>query len=195
MRKKPICIYVDNSNIYIGGQQVAKQKGEDSFSLRIHFSHFLYLITEGTYDFDEIVWGGSVPPESDEVWKKVRSQGISPELIPRAESGENDTVDQIIQLIMHRHVRKYRKSPGTIILCTGDGAGYNDDKGFLFDLQGFIEDGWNLALFSWDVSCHKQLKKFAQTHGEYISLDNHFNNITFLKNGRRPGSVVLGHKP
>jgi hypothetical protein len=184
MRKKPICVYVDNSNIYIGGQTLAKKKGEDGFGLRIFFSNFLYLITHGTYDFDEVVWGGSVPPESDEVWKKIRSKGIEPELIPRSDSGENDTVDQAIQLRMYRHVRKHKKNPGTIVLCTGDGSGYYDDKGFLFDVKGFIEDGWTLELYSWDDICHKQLKKFAQEHGKYTKLDTHYDSITFIKNGR-----------
>lgn len=189
--KKPICIYVDNSNIYIGGQTVAKQKGEDSFALRIFFSSFLYLITNGTYDFDEVVWGGSIPPESDEVWKKIRSKGIEPELIPRSASGENDTVDQVIQLFMYRHVRKHRKSPGTIVLCTGDGSGYNDDKGFLFDVQGFIEDGWDLVLYSWDAVCHKRLKRIAEEKGRYVRLEDHYNSITFIQNGRKAALVNL----
>ena len=191
MRKKPICIYVDNSNIYIGGQTVAKQKGEDSFAFRIFFSSFLYLITNGTYDFDEIVWGGSIPPESDEVWKKIRSKGIEPELIPRSASGENNTVDQAIQLLMYRHVRKHRKNPGTIVLCTGDGSGYYDDKGFLFDVKGFIEDGWDLILCSWDAVCHKQLKKFAEEHGHYIKLEEHYDSITFIQGGRKASLVNL----
>lgn len=189
MRKKPVCIYIDNSNIYIGGQSVAKQKGEDSVLLRIFFNSFLFLITEGTFDFDEIVWGGSVPPESDEVWKKIRSKGIEPELIPRSESGENDTVDQAIQLAMYRHTRKHRKSPGTIILCTGDGSGFHEDKGFLFDVKGFIEDGWQLILYSWDGVCHKQLKKFATENGTYIKLDDHYDSITFIKDGRMAKKV------
>ncbi|RZK28971.1 MAG: NYN domain-containing protein [Hymenobacter sp.] len=182
---------MDNSNVYIGGQDTARSKGEDSFALRIFFSSFLYLITEGTNDFDEIVWGGSIPPESDEVWKKIRSKGIEPELIPRADSGENETVDHAIQLSMYRHGRKYRKSPGTIVLCTGDGSGYFDDKGFLFDVKGFVEDGWDLVLYSWDGACHKQLKKLAQEHGKYVSLDEHYNSITFIKNGRKAELVKL----
>lgn len=189
--KKPVCIYIDNSNIYIGGQTVAKQKGEDSFALRIFFSSFLYLITEGTYDFDEIVWGGSIPPESDEVWKKIRSKGIEPQLIPRSKSGENDTVDQAIQLYMYRHTKKYRNNPGTIILCTGDGSGFNEDKGFLFDIKGFIEDGWGLILYSWDAACHKQLKRFAEEHGSYKKLDDYYESITFIKDGRKAKLVKL----
>lgn len=191
MRKKPICIYVDNSNIYIGGQTVAKQKGEDSFAFRIFFSSFLYLITNGTYDFDEIVWGGSIPPESDEVWKKIRSKGIEPELIPRSTSGENETVDQAIQLFMYRHVRKHKKKPGTIVLCTGDGSGYFDDKGFLFDVKGFIEDGWDLVLCSWDAVCNKRLKKFAEEHGQFIKLEDYYDSITFIQGGRKATLVKL----
>lgn len=177
--KKPICIYVDNSNIYIGAQEVAKSKGEDSFAVRLHFANFLNLITEGNPDFNEIVWGGSIPPESKAVWDVMRKNGVEPELIPRSSTGENDTVDQAIQLRMYRHARKYKDSPGTLILCTGDGAGFNDDKGFLYDVSSLISDGWDIILYSWDNICHKKLRQFAKDNGKYVALDEHYKLITF----------------
>lgn len=191
MRKSPVCIYVDNSNIFIGGQEVAKARHEDSFNLRIAFNHFLFLITHGHMEFNELVWAGSGPPEMEEVFKPITDRGVDLQLIPRSESGENETVDQAIQLAMYRHNRKYRQSPGTLVLCTGDGKGYHEEKGFLYDVKGFIEDGWNLALYSWDATCHHQLKHFAQTHGYYVPLEKHYDAITFIKDGRHARPVKL----
>jgi hypothetical protein len=191
MRKRPVCIYVDNSNIYIGGQEVAERYREDTSQLRIAFNNFLYLITQGDMEFEELVWAGSGPPELEDVFQSVISRGVDLQLIPRSESGENETVDQAIQLSMYRHHRKYRNSPGTIVLCTGDGKGFHEEKGFLYDVSGFIADGWELNLYSWDAVCHNGLKRFAKQHGRYIPLEKYYYAITFLKNGRREEDVVL----
>lgn len=191
MRKRPVCIYVDNSNIYIGGQETAKHKHEDAHSLRIAFENFLYLVTHGDMEFDEMVWAGSGNTEHEEIFRGITDKGIDLQLIPRAESGENETVDQAIQLSMYRHHRKYRSTPGTIVLCTGDGKGFSEEKGFLYDVKGFTEDGWKLNLFSWDSICHHGLKHFAKEHGHYIPLENYYDSITFIKDGRHANPVKL----
>lgn len=95
---KPVCLYVDNSNIFHEGQRYAEEYAhEERHALRIHFAHFLYLAKRGR-KLDEVVWGGSVPPPSDKVWQCLREGNIDPVLIERAESGENETVDNAIQL-------------------------------------------------------------------------------------------------
>lgn len=40
-RKPPLCIYVDNSNIFIGGEQVATARQEKAGEFRIDFINFL----------------------------------------------------------------------------------------------------------------------------------------------------------
>jgi len=195
MRKNPVCIYVDNSNIYIGGQEAAKRRKEDSFSLRLDFKNFLHLITLGENRFDELVWAGSGPPEMEELFESIRSQGADVQLIPRSPTGENETVDMAMQLAMYRHHRKYRDTPGTIVLCTGDGKGFHEEKGFLYDVQGFIEDGWILNLYSWNITCHKRLKEFAKQHGYYVPLEDHYKSVTFIQDGRHAKSVKLQADP
>lgn len=191
MRKKPVCIYVDNSNIYIGGQEAAEKHQEDPTQLRIAFTNFLYLITHGDMEFKELVWAGSGPSEMEDVFQSITARGVDLQIIPRSESGENETVDQAIQLSMYRHHRKYKDSPGTIVLCTGDGKGFHEEKGFLYDVNGFIEDGWGLNLYSWDAICHHGLKEFAKQNGHYTPLEKYYHGITFLKNGRRAEPVRL----
>lgn len=110
--------------------------------------------------------------------------GIEPELLERAKAGEQETVDHLIQLRMHRHVPKYRADPGTIIPATGHGKGYCQEDGFLYDVEGFIEDGWRIELLSWEHSCHRKLRAFAKKYGKFISLDDHYHQITFIKDGR-----------
>lgn len=185
--KEPVCVYVDNSNIFHEGQRFAhEQRGEDRYAFRIHFARFIDLVT-GSRAAAEIVWGGSTPPSTDEVWGRLNGNGIKPILIPRAESGENETVDHAVQLQMYRHSRKYRDAPGTMVVCTGDGKGYDNDEGFLFDVEGFVKDGWQIRVVSWTHACSAKLKTFAERTGSFIALEDHYENVTFLEGGRRAG--------
>lgn len=176
-------LYVDNSNIFIEAQRIAGRRGEDASACRLYFNNFIDLALQGR-PVKEVVWGGSVPPARDSVWDHLRNKGVEPELIPRSRSGENETVDHIIQLRMHRHGRKYRGQPGTMIVGTGDGKGYDDEDGFLFDLEGFLEEGWKIEVMSWEHSCHRRLRKFAEENGKFVNLDHFFEQITFIKDGR-----------
>ena len=185
MLKHPVCIYVDNSNIYIGGQTAAHGKGEDKHHFRIDFRNFLLLITGFTSEFEELVWAGSGTDDTELLFAGLREKGIDVQIIPRAANGENETVDQAIQLAMHRHTRKYRNNPGTVVLCTGDGKGFHEEKGFLYDVKEFTEEGWKLVLYSWECVCHTALKKFAQDHGTYHQLEKYYNAITFIQGGRK----------
>ncbi|MBI5773561.1 MAG: hypothetical protein HZA89_07450 [Verrucomicrobia bacterium] len=178
------CLYVDNSNIYIEGQRVAEKfVRETRTDFRIYFPNLIKLLT-GKRPVKEVVWGGSTPPESDDVWGFLRGTlHIEPDLLKRA-GGENETVDHLVQLRMHRHVRKYRHAPGTIVLATGDGKGYHREEGFLYDIEGFVADGWQLEVASWEHACHKKLREFAEKHGKFISLDQHYYEVSFIRNGR-----------
>ena len=175
--------YVDNSNIFHAGQNLAITKGEERGGFRIYFRNFFQLAMAGRA-LKEVVWGGSVPPENDDVWRYLKELGANPDLIPRSDTGENETVDHLVQLKMHRHVRKYRSSPGIIVLATGDGSGFYREDGFLYDVKGFLEDGWKIEIMSWEHSCHKELKRFAEKYGKFVRLDDHYEAISFIKDGR-----------
>jgi len=185
-------VYVDNSNIFHEGQRFADQKArEDRGAFRLHFENFLKLAIRRRR-VREVVWGGSTPPPTDSVWKYLREDlNVPTELIPRSETGENGTVDSAIQLRMHRHVRKHRDDPGTIVLCTGDGAGYYKGEGFLYDIEGFVEDGWSLELITWTHCCHRKLKAFAEQRGKLIPIEQFYSSVTFIKGGRRVSSLSV----
>ena len=186
-----VCLYVDNSNIYIEGQRVARDCiGEDSGAFRLYFKNLIELAARGR-ELREVVWGGSIPPRNDSLWEALRTLGIRPDLIPRAKSGENETVDSRIQLRMHRHARKYKDEPGTMVLATGDGKGYSSEDGFLYDLEVFLDDGWAVEVMSWGHSCHGKLKELAEQHGRFISLDSYYREITFIQGDRRVEKLSL----
>lgn len=79
--------------------------------------------------------GGSVPPSTDSLWKRLTALGITVETQERGQaSGGEVGVDQINQLSMANRILD-SDTPGTMILLTGDGSGYSDGKGFIKQLE------------------------------------------------------------
>lgn len=180
---KFVCIYADNSNLFIEGKKVAEQHGEPKGKFRLYFPNLINVLAVGR-EVKEVVWGGSIPPENDHLWEYLKKINVKPDLLPRSTTGENETVDHLIQLRMYRHAREYRSNPGTIILLTGDGSGYFKKEGFLYDIEGFVNDGWNVEVASWDHCCNKRMRDFANDRGKYVKLDSYYHKISFISGGR-----------
>lgn len=176
-----ICIFWDNSNIYIGAQDVAK--GRDGATVgrdvRIHFDN-LYELARAGRTIVSGVCVGSLPPELQDLWKKLRSVGVELELFERGqETGKEQAVDQALQVHMLRAI--VDQEPGTAVLLTGDGAGSYEGKGFFSDLKRMKSKGWKVEVLSWDGACHPLLKAWAQENGIFVALDDHYESVTYIK--------------
>lgn len=180
-------IFWDNSNIhYAGLNQVfpKKEPGIEKELYRTHFSNLLNLVVQDRV-VDDIYFSGSVPPKGDSLWNQIRGLGITPSLLPRSVSdGEADTTDHVLQLALLR-LYMDKPEPKTVALLTGDGAGIEGGQGFLADAKRIAAKGWTFEVYSWDAACHGLLKQFANENGKYVNLEDYYENITFIKNGRR----------
>ncbi len=178
-----ISIFWDNSNIWLVGRNVCHQRepGDES-SFRIHFSHLLdFVRQERQVDFAFV--GGSIPPESDSLWERFANLGVSVTKQERGQaSGGEIAVDEVIQL--HMANRMLDVVPSTLILLTGDGAGYSDGQGFIRQLERATRHGWKIEVVSWDAGCNRYLKQFAQQNGVYRSLEPVYDKVTFINNKR-----------
>lgn len=184
-------IFWDNSNIHYAGLDIVfprREPGVQKELYRTHFSNLLDLVVQGR-TVDDIYFAGSVPPKGDALWNHIGGLGITPSLLPRSlTDGEADTTDHVLQLALLRLAMDCKK-PHTIALLTGDGAGINNGQGFLADAKRIAEKGWKFEVYSWDSACHSKLKQFAQENGKYVNLEDYYENITFIKNGRRVKSL------
>lgn len=179
-----ISIFWDNSNIWLVGRNVCTQReagDEDAF--RIHFAHMLDFVRNGrTVDFAFV--GGSIPPNNDPLWDRFDNLGIQVEKQQRGQvTGGEVAIDEIIQLQMANRVLDVT-SPGTMVLCTGDGSGYSDGKGFIKQLERAHNHGWSIEVVSWDAGCNRHLKQFVQKEGTYRSLESVYDQLTFINNKR-----------
>ncbi|MDD4967459.1 NYN domain-containing protein [Halothiobacillus sp.] len=187
---KDVCIFWDNSNIYVPAQDVARDKdgatvGRD---LRINFDHLYDLARAGR----KVVAGvcvGSQPPELQDLWKRLRDVGVDLELFERGEdSGKEQAVDQALQVHMLRAALDL--DPGVAVLLTGDGAGAHEGKGFFADLKRMHSRGWKVEVLSWESACHEGLKKWAQENGIFVPLDAHYESVTYIKSLRQSKKIA-----
>lgn len=188
-----VCIFWDNSNIYVPAQDIAKARdgatvGRD---LRIQFDAVYELARAGR----KVVAGvcvGSLPPELNDLWTRLESVGVELELFERGEeSGREQAVDQALQVHMLRAL--VDRSPGVAVLLTGDGAGFHDGKGFFSDLQRMHNRGWQVEVLSWQSACHRGLRDWTIANGYFVPLDNYYDSVTFIK-GIRPATRLPRQK-
>jgi hypothetical protein len=125
----------------------------------------------------------------------MERQGIRTEVIDRNNYGgrERDVPDTILQREM------LVDAPATVILLTGDGAGWNVRKGFMNTLQCMKKRGWEVELLSWHQSCNARLRQWVETNGHFTCLDHFYKSITFVEpsdrdKGRKLDAVELWKK-
>lgn len=177
-------LFWDNSNIWLVGQKVCMQREpHDVQAFRIHFENlFDFVINNRKVSYAFV--GGSIPPQTSALWQRFRNLGIEVETQERGAIGGGEVaVDESIQLKMANRLLDLEQ-PETIVLLTGDGAGYSDGKGFIAQLDRAIKKGWRIEVVSWDAGCNRHLKRFAQANGLYIPLENAYEKVTFINDKR-----------
>lgn len=181
---KKVNLFWDNSNIWIVGQNVCSiREPDDKMAFRIHFAN-LFDFARNNRQTSYAFVGGSIPPLSDILWKRFEELGVSLQKQERGAIGGGEVaVDEAIQLQMANKLLDI-DSPETIVLLTGDGSGYNDDRGFIKQLERAIRKGWKIEVVSWDIGCNRRLKKFAQENGIYKPLEDVYEKVTFFNNKR-----------
>ena len=198
---QPVFVYIywDHSNIFIEAQHIADEKESEQLGadvgrrVRLDFQNLLLLAHENR-PIAKAVAAGSVPPEMKTVWEKLELAGVHTEIFARSLMGgsERNVPDLYLQREMLRD--GFRSTdPGTVILLTGDGAGYYLGKGFLDTLESFTMAGWTVELLSWERSCNGRLRQWVAQHGLFTCLDDFYESITYVKEPSE-GKVGKGRK-
>lgn len=197
MNEPGVLLFIDNSNIFIAGKDIAELKDGPGArqNFRMEFNHLLELALAGRQLVKAFVVG-SIPPEEKAIWDRLeQATGVKPELYERGSvSGGEQGLDQCLQVHMLRAISDHR-DPQIVILMTGDGAGYDDGVGFHADLERMHAAGWGVEVLSWKSSCKGTLRRWADANGKFIALDDYYPSITFVKGVRRELPVDLTGRP
>jgi len=182
-------VFWDNSNIWLVGRNVVsaqRDPGREA-TFRISFTNLFEVVVDGR-EVEYAFVGGSLPPNNDALWAKFEALGANVEKQERGAIGGGEVaVDQAIQFSMANRIID-AEEPGTMVLLTGDGSGFQDGKGFIAQLQRAVKKGWQIEVVSWDGGCNRYLRQFAEQHGRYVSLEPFYDRITFHAQSKAPAN-------
>ncbi len=188
-----VFVYLDNSNIFHAAQDLAEERNGDPYArhrVRIQFENLLRL-AHADRPLEKALAAGSIPPALSMLWQQLRRTGVEVHLFDRGEPsrGEQETPDQWLQLRMLENGWDYADNPGIVVLLTGDGAGYNEGRGFHRTLERMRRRDWRVELLSWEHSCNPRMREWVEDNGVFVPLDDYYEAITYTNTPR------LGQEP
>lgn len=170
-------LFIDNSNIFIEAQRVARKKFfyDDELVIRLRISYGA-LLDEIRQErtLMETVLVGSRPLPNDALWNKLKVLNVEPRIFDRSfYSGKEKRVDaELINAI--RDTLEDNPTPGTIAIVAGD-------QDYVPTLERCLKKNWTVEIYFWEQASNT-LKSIAGPN--FISLDDVFNNLTFLEKTR-----------
>ena len=178
-----VFIYWDNSNNFHEAQRFAESSndGPDArYRVRINFDN-MYRLAHADRPVKHAVAAGSVPPEMRQLWNRMENLGVDVNLFDRGDPqrGEQEMPDRVLQLRMLEDALDYNGDPGIAVLLTGDGAGYVEGSGFHSTLERMKRRNWRIEILSWEHSCNRRMRQWAQQNGVFVPLDDFYESITF----------------
>ncbi|HEV2375963.1 MAG TPA: NYN domain-containing protein [Streptosporangiaceae bacterium] len=189
-----IHIFWDQSNLFVPLRFIAsRREGRlEERGIRLHFPN-LYRLARAGRTVAKAVCVGSIPPDLGRLWDRISDLGVTVEVQERgAQSNTEQGVDAALQLHMLHSLTD--SPPSVAVLLTGDGAGYDQGRGFLADLERMAKGGWAVEVLSWRAACAQHLRRFAEEQGIFVALDDYYEAITFLADGRRVAPLSLKHR-
>ena len=187
---RDVFVYWDNSNIVHEAQRLAEDMNGTPgarYLVRIHFENLLKL----AHAERSLKWAfaaGSIPPEMQNLWNRMENMGVEVRLFDRGDPsrGEQEVPDGWLQQRMLENALRYIESLGIAVVLTGDGARYQEGRGFHTTLELLHDRGWEIEVLSWRHSCNRRMREWAETNGVFVALDDYYDAITFLEPSR-PG--------
>ena len=183
-----VFVYWDNSNIFHEAQRLALELENSPGArelVRVHFDNILRL-AHADRPLTKALAAGSIPPPMRQLWNRLENRGVAVHWFDRGgrDSGEQETPDQWLQLRMLEDALDYNGNPGVVALLTGDGAGYIEGRGFHSTLERMHRRGWRIEILSWQHSCNRRMRLWAEENGVFIPMDDYYYAITFRESSR-----------
>lgn len=165
-------LFIDNSNIFIEAQRVAREKyfydDELVIRVRISYGELLEKVRNGR-KLMETVLVGSRPPQNDLLWDKLKKLDITPRIFDRnIYSGKEKGVDAELSNSI-RDTLEDNREPGTIAIIAGD-------RDYVPTLERCVKKGWKVELYFWSQAS-AELKNMKGI--TFFSLDDSFPDVTF----------------
>ncbi|HEY3545593.1 MAG TPA: hypothetical protein VGK17_05835 [Propionicimonas sp.] len=187
-------VYVDLSNLIAGARATACELGEDPRDVRIEASHLRTLLAACRPVLSATVLANTGVPEPVVNHFRRWFPNVHRADIGRT-SGREEGGDEKLQLDLAYRVLSPGPA-GTVVLATGDGAGFGRGRGFIPSLVIARRAGHGIEVASFPQALNPRLRSVAVKSGVLVDLDRHYRSITFLARGQRFAEPVrLTHRP
>jgi hypothetical protein len=172
-------LFIDNSNVFIEGQRVARETFfyDDSLVVRfrINYGGLLDFVRQSR-ELKEAVLVGSRPPSNDALWNRLKNLGIEPRVFDRSfYTGKEKRVDaeltNAIRDTLEKNALEKNPTPGTIALVAGDAD-------YVPVIERCIERKWSVELYFW-AQASSYLKNMPDV--KFVDLAEGFKEISFLE--------------
>jgi hypothetical protein len=185
-------LFVDFSNIWYATRAEASRRGDPEWAVRIHADNLHRILAGGRRVRDAVL---------------VANREIAPSVLGHFRrsfqvdlveagcvTGTEQAGDEMLQNAIYRTIFR-AGAPGTIVLATGDGAGWSEGRGFCEALRAARERCFGVEVVSFNGALNGRLRALARAFGAMIPLDPFYDSVAFLEGLRpaRPSSLV--HRP
>lgn len=185
-------LFVDFSNLWYATRAEATRRGDPDWAVRIHAANFRRILAGGRQVGHSVLVANREIPAS--VLDHFRA-GFCVELVEAGcVTGTEQAGDEMLQNAIYRTIFR-AAAPGTIVLATGDGAGWREGRGFCETLRAARQRDFGVEIVSFAGSLNRRLRALAQTVGVVVTLDPFYDSLTFLEGLRAARSPSLVHRP
>jgi hypothetical protein len=184
-------LFIDLSNLWFSAREEARARGELELALRLHAEHLWQLLSAGRQVETAILVANCELPTAALAFYRRFFEVILVE--PGLRSGTEQAGDEMLQNAIYRTIGRPGAS-GTIVLVTGDGAGWIQGRGFCPALAEARLRGFGVEVLAFTRSTNRHLRALAETIGVYLPLEDFYSSITFVERARWATPVDLQHR-
>jgi hypothetical protein len=185
-------LFVDFSNLWYSMRAEAARRGDPDRAVRAHAANLRSVLAAGRMVGDAVIVANRSVPES--VLNHFRP-GFRVELVESGSiTGTEQGADELLQNAIYRTILR-APAAGVIVVATGDGAGWQEGRGFCEALSAARRQGFGVEVVPFERSLNRWLRGLANAVGVVVLLDRFYDSITFLEGLRPARSPSLTHRP
>ena len=178
-------LFVDLANVWCGAKDAAANHREPRHLLRLSAEGLFRAMAAGrTVASATLVANAEVPePALCHFRRFFRVEQVEVGRWSGSEQAADETLQNRLLFTALRPA-----TVGTIVLATGDGAGWRVGLGFCPALIVARRCGLGIEVLAFPSSLNPSLKRLADATGVVVDLDRQYHAITFIEAGRPIGS-------
>lgn len=185
-------LFVDLSNLWYAIRAEAARRGDPEWAVRLHAANLRHILAGGRPVADSVLVANREIPGP--VLDRFRPF-FDVELVESGRvTGKEQAGDELLQNAIYRSILR-APTPGTVVVATGDGAGWSAGRGFCETLAASRRQGFGVEVASFEASLNRTLRGLANRVGALVSLDPFYESITFLEHLRPARQPSLVHRP